>query len=321
MQHNPTFPQILKQHHLSIQRKHIEILQINVGKKCNQACHHCHVDAGPKRTEQMSKAIFDHLLGLLAHDDKIHTVDLTGGAPELNPHFRYFITQVRKLGKAVIDRCNLTVFFEPGQEDTAEFLRDQQVQIISSLPCYSRDNVDKQRGKGVFGKSIDALLLLNALGYGKADPDLPLHLVYNPLGAFLPPAQKTLEAQYKAALKADFNIEFNQLFTIANVPINRFKHMLVREGKLAEYMQLLIDNFNVQAAPGIMCANLVSIAWDGSIHDCDFNQMLKLPVRQAKHNIMQLSCFSELYGDITFGNHCFACTAGSGSSCGGALVL
>ncbi|MEE9452044.1 MAG: arsenosugar biosynthesis radical SAM (seleno)protein ArsS [Gammaproteobacteria bacterium] len=315
-----SFTAKLKQHDLQVDRKLIDVLQINVGKKCNQACHHCHVDAGPKRTEQMSKAIFDQLLTLLKDNIDLHTIDLTGGAPELNSNFRYFVSEARALGKHVIDRCNLTVLFEPGQEDTAEFLCDNQVEIICSLPCYSRENLEKQRGKGVFGKSIRALQKLNALGYGKADSNLRLNLVYNPLGATLPPAQPALEAQYKQVLKDDFDITFNQLYTITNVPINRFKHLLVREDKLAEYMQLLIDNFNPQAALGVMCTHLISIAWDGRIYDCDFNQMLDLPIKRKQRSIMDVNSLSELCGEIAFANHCFACTAGCGSSCGGALV-
>lgn len=264
----------------------------------------------------MSTRNVDHLIRLLKNTPDINTIDITGGAPELNPNFRYFVKEIRKMDKQVIDRCNLTVLFEPGQEDTAEFLADHDVQIVASLPCYSRENVEAQRGKGVFGKSIDALLKLNNLGYGK---DKTLNLVYNPGGAFLPPAQDKLELDYKARLQEDFGIIFNNLYTITNMPIKRFLHDLKRDKKLAEYMQLLLDNFNPSAANGVMCKNLISVGFDGQIYDCDFNQMLDIPLNWQSINIADINSFDELDTNIAIANHCYGCTAGNGSSCGGAI--
>lgn len=315
-----TFERTLQDHGVTMRREVIKTLQINIGKLCNQACHHCHVEAGPKRTEIMERKTVDRLLELLAQEPQIHTVDITGGAPELNPHFRYFVTEIRRMGKEVIDRCNLTVFFEPNQEDTPEFLAENGIQVVASLPCYSKDNVDKQRGVGVFDKSIRALQRLNALGYGKADTGLMLHLVYNPVDTSLPPAQAKLERDYKQRLKDDLDIEFNQLFTITNMPIKRFAHMLERDGLMEQYMQLLIDNFNSQAASGVMCTELVSIGWDGKIYDCDFNQMLDIPINWKPRDIWGIKTLSELDKDIALDNHCFGCTAGAGSSCTGSLT-
>ena len=243
--------------------KQLRDTQVNLGKLCNQACLHCHVEAGPKRTEIMERKTVDRLLDLLSLAPHIHTVDLTGGAPELNPHFKHFVREARGLGKTVIVRCNLTVLFEKGQEDTAAFLREQSVQVLASLPCYSRDNVDKQRGNGVFDKSIMGLRLLNELGYGKQGSGLELHLVYNPIGAYLPPEQAGLENDYKEELKTHYGIGFNRLFTITNMPIRRFLRTLERSGELQGYMGLLVDNFNVEAALRVMCLSLVSVGWDG----------------------------------------------------------
>lgn len=320
LQATTNFTTLLKKNQLTIQRNQLETLQVNIGKRCNQACHHCHVESGPNRTENMEKPTVDRLLALLAGSPMIHTVDITGGAPELNPNFRYFVTQIKKLGKSVIDRCNLTVLLEPGQADTAEFLSKHQVQIVSSLPCYSQKNVDKQRGKGVFAKSIKVLQDLNRLGYGKEQSGLILNLVYNPVGAFLPPKQSTLEQEYKQLLKQNFNIEFNQLLTITNMPINRYKHFLELTGEMDAYMQLLIDNFNPDAVGQLMCRHLISIGWDGKIYDCDFNQMLDLLVKDRKQDIWAIDSFDELTTDIALGNHCYGCSAGSGSSCSGALT-
>ena len=317
----PSFRHTLKANSIEVVRdKAIEILQVNIGKRCNQACNHCHVEAGPNRTENMDKPTVDRLLALLAQAKTIHTVDITGGAPELNPHFKYFVRQIRKLGKNVIDRCNLTVLFEPGQADTAQFLKDQQVQIVSSLPCYTLDNVEAQRGKGVFDKSIRALQLLNELGYGREGTDLILSLVYNPVGAFLPPAQATLEQEYKQVLKKEFNIEFNQLLTITNMPINRFEHFLKRIKQFDDYMHLLFTNFNLNTIDGLMCRHLVSIGYNGEIYDCDFNQMLELPVGHKRRTIWDINTLNDLAGDIAFANHCYGCTAGTGSSCSGAIT-
>jgi len=310
----------LQEHGVTIRRESIKILQVNIGKLCNQACHHCHVEAGPKRTEIMERKTINRLLELLALEPQIHTVDITGGAPELNPHFRYFVTEIRKMGKEVIDRCNLTVFYEVNQGKTPEFLAKNKIQIVASLPCYSQKNVDEQRGKGVFGKSIDALQKLNKLGYGKEGSGLILNLVYNPVGEHLPPAQIKLERDYKIHLKDEFGIEFNHLFTITNMPIKRYAHALERDGKMKDYMQLLIDNFNPKAVAGVMCSELVSIGWDGKIYDCDFNQMLDIPINWKSRDIWDIKKLSELDKEIALANHCFGCTAGAGSSCTGALM-
>jgi len=314
------FDETLSRSGLKIKREAITTLQVNIGKRCNQACHHCHVESGPNRIENMEQSTVDRILKLLQADPDITLVDITGGAPELNPHFRTFVTQIRAMGKNVIDRCNLTVLFEKGQEDTAEFLTEQKVQIVASLPCYLEDNVNAQRGKGVFGKSIAALEKLNALGYGKPDSGLILNLVYNPVGTHLPPEQKKLEAAYKEHLHKNFGLVFNSLFTITNMPIKRFAHMLARDGLAEQYMQLLIDNFNVQAAQEVMCKQLVSISWDGKLYDCDFNQMLEIPLNFRSRTIWDIPSFSSLDQDIAFAGHCFGCTAGAGSSCTGALL-
>ena len=316
-----SFGETLRKHEVELTRKPLEILQINVGKLCNQACHHCHVEAGPKRTEIMDRRTVDRILSLLAESPGVHTVDLTGGAPELNPHFRDLVSSIRRMGKEVIDRCNLTVLFENGQETTAQFMREERVQVVASLPCYSKENVDKQRGNGVFDKSIRALRLLNELGYGRAGTDLQLNLVYNPVGAFLPPEQAELEKDYKEELKQLFGIEFSRLFTITNMPIKRFLRDLERTGGLQEYMELLVSSFNVQAATGVMCRTLVSVGWDGQLYDCDFNQMLEIPIAGKRRTIWDIERLSDLIREpIALGNHCYGCTAGSGSSCGGALI-
>jgi radical SAM/Cys-rich protein len=269
----------------------------------------------------MKKKTFDRILKLLAKHKGIHTIDLTGGAPELNPHFRYFVKECRKLHMDVIDRCNLTVLFEKGQEDTAEFLREHRVKVIASLPCFTKENVDRQRGNGVFDKSIRALRLLNRLGFGRSESKLSLDLVYNPLGAFLPPDQHDLEKQYKKELKELFNIEFSRLFTITNMPIKRFLRDLERSGKLLEYMELLIQHFNPKAALGIMCRSLVSISWDGLLYDCDFNQMLEMDLNGQKRSIWQIDSFADIEKmPIAFANHCYGCTAGAGSGCSGTLL-
>jgi radical SAM/Cys-rich protein len=301
-------------------RGDVSTLQINVGKLCNQACHHCHVDAGPKRTEIMSAGIAERLLVLLDASPGVTTVDITGGAPELNPSFRRLVTRARELGREVIDRCNLTVLFEPGMEDLGKFLAENQVQIVASLPCYTAGNVDSQRGRGVFDKSIVALQRLNSLGYGQAEAPLKLNLVYNPLGATLPPDQSRLEVDYKRELREHFDIEFNRLFTITNLPISRFADFLHRTGKFAGYMDLLEENFNPATLPELMCRHLVSAGWDGAIYDCDFNQMLGMGTGGRRLTVWDLESFSDLAGQrIATGVHCFGCTAGAGSSCGGAL--
>lgn len=314
------FQTVLREHNLELKREKLKILQVNIGKRCNQACHHCHVEAGPNRTENMERPVVDKVLSLLKQAPEIHTVDITGGAPELNPNFCYFVKEIRKMDKDVIDRCNLTVLFEPGQENTAQFLAENHVQIIASLPCYKENNVDKQRGKGVFTKSIAALQKLNDLGYGKIGSDRILNLVYNPVGEHLPPMQAGLEKDYHAHLQDEFGIVFNHLFTITNMPIKRYAHSLMRDGKLEEYMQLLIDNFNPNAANGVMCKELISIGWDGQIYDCDFNQMLDIPLYWKTQNVMDIENLLEIGEGIAIGDHCFGCTAGAGSSCQGALL-
>lgn len=315
------FQRSLEEHGLILDRRPLEILQVNLGKLCNQACHHCHVEAGPKRTEIMTLATMERLLALLEATPSIHTVDITGGAPELNPHFRTFVTRIRALGRNVMDRCNLTVLFEPGQQDTAAFLAEHQVQVVASLPCYAKKNVENQRGRGVFDKSILALQNLNALGYGRERSGLELSLVYNPSGAFLPPPQAKLQQDYRRELKTLFDIEFNQLFTITNMPIKRFGDYLKRHHQWDDYMELLIDHFNPAAVEGVMCRNLISIGWDGGLYDCDFNQMLEMPVAFQPSTIFDIPSFAVLaQRPIALAEHCFGCTAGAGSSCGGALV-
>ena len=315
-----SFTAALEKNQLTLARTQTEILQVNIGRRCNQACHHCHVESSPIRTENMEAPTLDRILTLLRNSDSIHTVDITGGAPELNPYFRSFVTSLREMGKKVIDRCNLTILFEPGQEDTAQFLRDHQVHIVASLPCYSKENVEMQRGRGVFSKSVEALRTLNGLGYGLPGAGPELDLVYNPTGPFLPPSQAKLEIDYKRELRELFGIEFNRLFTITNMPIKRFLHDLERTGQLASYNELLASSFNAQAAEAVMCRNLVSVAWDGSLFDCDFNQMLELPLGAGKKTIWDVENFDFAGEPIRFANHCFGCTAGAGSSCGGSLL-
>jgi radical SAM/Cys-rich protein len=314
------FRDTLRQHGLDdIQRREVTTLQVNVGKLCNQACQHCHVEAGPKRTEIMPAGVADRILILLAATASIQTVDITGGAPELNENFRRLVSESRRMEKQVIDRCNLTILFEPGLETLAEFLAANKVEITASLPCYTESNVDEQRGKGAFEKSIRALRMLNAIGYGQDGSGLALNLVYNPLGASLPPPQQKLECDYKSHLREEFGIEFNHLFTITNMPIKRFADMLAREGKHEAYMGLLANHFNPATVNNLMCRDLVSIGWDGKIYDCDFNQMLDLETPSGK-NIWDIDSFSELaHSPIATDSHCFGCTAGAGSSCGGSL--
>jgi radical SAM/Cys-rich protein len=306
-------------------RDSVTTLQVNVGKLCNQACQHCHVDAGPKRTESMSAEIAERLLQILSDSPTIATVDITGGAPELNPNFRRLVTGSRQLGRHVIDRCNLTVLFEPGMEGLEDFLARNQVEIIASLPCYTAANVDAQRGGGAFDKSIRALRLLNELGYGMPGSALKLNLVYNPLGATLPPDQTRLEADYKLHLREQFSIEFHRLFTLTNMPIKRFADLLRRSGKHGEYMALLVEHFNPATVSGLMCRSLVSVAWDGTLYDCDFNQMLEIGIIELGRDrrrltVWDLDSFTHLAGQhIATSTHCFGCTAGAGSSCGGAL--
>ena len=315
----PSFDRALVGHGLELRRAPTTTLQINVGKVCNQACHHCHVEAGPKRTEVMPAAVAERLVALLAESPGVTTVDITGGAPELNPSFRWLVDEARRLGRHVIDRCNLTVLFEPGMDDLAAFLAERDVEIVASLPCYSAKNVDEQRGHGVFAKSIAGLQRLNGLGYGRSGGKRTLNLVYNPNGAFLPPAQAALEATYKDRLATDFGIVFDHLFTITNVPIARYADYLDERGEFAAYMSLLVAHLNPATVPGLMCRSLISVGWDGAVYDCDFNQMLELPLGAAR-TIFELDSLVLEGQPIATGSHCFACTAGSGSSCGGSLA-
>jgi radical SAM/Cys-rich protein len=306
----------------ALRRRKLETLQINVGYKCNQSCVHCHVNAGPTRTEQMDRATLEAVLAFVEASG-VRTVDVTGGAPELNPHFRELVTRCRALAVQVIDRCNLTILEQPGQEDLAQFLAGQQVEITASLPCYTEELVDRQRGKGVYEASIRALQRLNAQGYGRAGSSLVLNLVYNPQGPVLPPPQQKLEADYKRVLYERFGIEFNRLYTLANMPIARFGSTLVSRGQFNGYMRLLQGSFHEDNLEAVMCRSLLSVDWQGYVYDCDFNQMLGLPLRVDGKPRVKLA---DLVGRDLDGNpivvrdHCFGCTAGQGSSCGGALA-
>ena len=318
----PRFHEVLDGHGFLLERRRLTTLQVNVGKLCNQTCRHCHVEAGPRRTEQMTRRTAERVVELmdLPGAGDLDLVDITGGAPELSPQFRFLAAEARARGFRVIDRCNLTVLFEPGQEDTAGFLRDHRVEVVASLPCYSSENVTRQRGEGVFGRSIEALQLLNSLGYGREGTGLVLDLVYNPVGAFLPPDQEELQEDYKERLFADFGIVFNRLYTITNMPVKRFLYDLKHSCQLEEYMTLLVNSFNLQAAENVMCRDLVSIGWEGTLYDCDFNQMLEMPVPGPRRSIWDLDSLDEFNsGPIAVADHCFGCTAGAGSSCGGSL--
>jgi radical SAM/Cys-rich protein len=315
------FAEKLTEHRVGLRHTRTEVLQINVGKICNLTCVHCHVNAGPKRREIMTRETIDRIIQWLAKT-AIPIVDITGGAPEMIPDFRYLIERVRALqpSRHVMDRCNLTILLGPGYEDLAEFLAAQSVEIIASMPCYSPQNVDAQRGDGVFDKSISALQLLNSIGYGRL-PRLPLHLVYNPNGAFLPGRQDELEDDYKRELQKHFGITFNRLYTITNLPIGRFESYLRNNGKLDEYLQLLIENFNPATVDGLMCRNTINVSWTGEVFDCDFNQMLKLNWKaQQQLHLWEVDPARVDNREIITGEHCFGCTAGAGSSCGGALI-
>lgn len=309
----------------AIRRGHLEALQVNLTYRCNQRCLHCHVNAGPTRKEAMT----DESLALLYQVIEAHpvrTLDLTGGAPEMHPRFRELVQHARREGLRVIDRCNLTILSEPGYEDLADFLTEHRVEVTASLPCYSRENVDRQRGDGVFEASIAGLLRLNRLGYGEPDSGLVLNLVYNPQGPSLPPPQAGLEADYKEHLAEDFGIRFNHLLTITNQPIARFGSTLVSRGQFNDYMQLLRDSYRAENVEAVMCRHLVSVDWQGYLYDCDFNQMLGLPmplpglIERDRAHLRHLLDSSSLDGNpIVTRDHCYACTAGQGSSCGGAL--
>ncbi|CAN5730489.1 arsenosugar biosynthesis radical SAM protein ArsS [soil metagenome] len=299
----------------------IAVFQINVGKMCNQVCKHCHVDAGPDRKEIMTTETMQQCLDVLAANPSLQTVDLTGGAPEMNPNFRWFVEEIKKLHRHIIVRCNLTIIrANKKYYDLPEFYKKHTIEVVSSLPFYSKDRTDKQRGDGVFEDSIAALQMLNTVGYGLEGSDLKLNLVYNPAGAFLPPSQDALEREFKTALKKDFGISFHNLFAITNLPISRFLDYLLQSGNYEKYMEKLIAAYNPVAAANVMCRNTISIGWDGYLYDCDFNQMLELKVACKSKHIKDYNNDYLQNRDIIIGQHCFGCTAGAGSSCGGAVA-
>ena len=320
------FDATLARHGTPLRHTRTRVLQVNVGKLCNLTCAHCHVNAGPKRREIMTRETADRILGWLEQTE-IPVVDLTGGAPEMIPDFRYFVERLTAMSprRHVMDRCNLTILLEPAFDGMAEFLAEHRVEIVASMPCYSPANVDAQRGDGVFDASIKALQLLNRLGYGR-DETLPLNLVYNPLGASLPGPQGELEEDYKRELVAHFGIVFNQLYTITNVPVSRFASYLRNNGQLGPYMDLLMESFNPAAVSGLMCRDTINVSWTGEVFDCDFNQMLKLSWRggegdaQRGLSLWDIDPTTVENREIRTADHCYACTAGAGSSCGGALV-
>ena len=303
-----------------IKKKYIETLQINIGLKCNQACKHCHVNSSPLRTEKMSYEIIS-LIPKVIEKYKIKTLDITGGAPEMHPEFRNLITTLSDKNIDIIDRCNLTIFFEDGFEDLPQFLAKNNVIVTASLPCYEKDNVELQRGYGVFDKSINALKILNDLGYGKQKDGLQLNLVYNPVNPILPPSQEILEEDYKRILFEKYNISFNNLYTITNMPINRYADSLNRENKLDSYYKLLKENFNKNNLENLMCKKTISVNWQGQIYDCDFNQQINLKGNKGPKTLSDLMSKSFKFDyEVAVKEHCFACTAGAGSSCGGTLT-
>jgi len=316
-----TLPRLQQTDFPAIKRGDLETLQVNLGYLCNQSCLHCHVNAGPTRKENMRKETVEDVIRFL-RDNHIKKLDLTGGAPELNPHFRYLVSEAHKMGVHIIDRCNLTVLHEPGQEDTADFLAQHNVEIVASLPCYLEENVDGQRGDGVFQTSIAAIKLLNISGYGLEGSRLELNLMYNPIGPHLPPAQCQLEQEYKRELKQRYGIVFNNLYTLTNMPIKRFGSTLISKGEFVGYMDLLKGAYQTENLQTVMCRSLISVDWQGYVYDCDFNQMLDLPLTEhgKKNNLRELSVNNLKNRNIMIADHCYGCTAGQGSSCGGALV-
>jgi radical SAM/Cys-rich protein len=316
----PNFDATLAQHGIrALSRKSPTTIQVNVGKLCNQACHHCHVDAGPKRTERMTRETADRVIELLAASTGVEVLDITGGAPELNSNFAMLVERARSLGRRVIVRCNLTVTLEPGMEWLVDFYRRSGVELVCSLPCYTAENTDRQRGAGVFDKSIVALKQLNAAGFGRGE--LRLDLVYNPVGGSLPPPQRELEAQYRDQLGRNFGIVFDRLLTITNMPIARFANQLSVAGNHSAYMSLLVNHFNPATVDALMCRDLVSVGWDGRLYDCDFNQMLEIPLGAGKPTIWDIDDVCAIAGArIATASHCYGCTAGAGSSCGGAIA-
>lgn len=319
----PNFPSALRSLRPLPRRLGVRTLQLNLGRVCNLACHHCHIGAGPTRTESMSRETLERALALLdgTGGEGVEAVDLTGGAPELHPEFRYAVHAAVRRGKRVIDRCNLTVLLLPGQGSTASFLAENRVEIVASLPCYTDANVDAQRGRGVFADSIEALRRLNALGYGRQGAGLQLDLVYNPLGSFLPGRQADLELAYKSHLREGYGIEFNRLLTLANMPIKRFRHRLESDEQLDDYMRLLHQTMNPETVAGLMCRTTLSVGWDGRLFDCDFNQAAGIDLPRQDRTLWTIGSLAELArAPIAFSDHCFGCTAGAGSSCAGALV-
>ena len=316
------FAEKLRLNGQNLSRRAVDVLQVNMGRYCNLACIHCHVESGPTRTEMMSRETVEAVLRFFT-GTSIPTLDITGGAPELHRDFDYLVESARKLGRHVMDRCNLTVIFEPGKDYLPEFFKQHQVELVCSLPCYSAENVDKQRGKGTFDSSIRALQRFNEAGYGQPETGLILNLVYNPVGPHLPPPQDKLEQEYKRILREQFGIVFNHLFCLSNMPITRYATHLKLRGEYDRYVELLGSNFNAATLDQVMCRNLISVGWDGKIYDCDFNQMLDLPITDDDGDALSISCLSVdqvRNRSISVGDHCYACTAGAGSSCGGALV-
>lgn len=317
----PQFEDVLTDHELpQLQATGLEVLQVNVGKLCNQTCTHCHVDAGPDRRESMSRETAKAVIHALRRFN-IPTFDITGGAPEMNPNFRWVVQQAFASGRRIIDRCNLTILVANGFRDLPTFLAEHKVEVVASLPCYLEENCNSQRGDGVFQRSIDALRILNQLGYGRTDSGLRLTLVYNPVGASLPPNQMELENAYRRELNSHYGIVFNELHTITNLPISRFLDDLLQTGKYEAYMQKLVESFNPQTVSHVMCRTMLSVDWQGNLYDCDFNQMLELPVALPSRRIEDLSWEDIARRSIVTGRHCFGCTAGNGSSCQGAVVL
>ena len=321
------FHRYLKKYEIDLKPVSIETLQVNITKLCNQACQHCHVDASPKRTEEIDKRTVDRCLEILSENEAIQNLDITGGAPELNPHFDYFVVEAKKLNKHVMVRHNLTVTFD-GHPNTGEskrylpeFFAENNLEVISSLPYYQEFFTDKQRGRGVFNKSIESIRLLNEQGYGQEGSGLELNLVYNPVGTYLPPPQENLEKEYKKELKDKFGLVFNKLFTITNMPIHRFKEFLLRSGTFDEYMEKLMNAFNPAAAEGVMCRSMLSVSYDGKIYDCDFNQMIDMQIKNGKPlTVFDFDYDALVNRRILFNSHCFGCTAGGGSSCGGSTA-
>ena len=299
----------------------VEIFQVNIGKMCNQVCRHCHVDAGPDRKEIMTIETMQQCIDVLKQNPQLHTIDITGGAPEMNPDFRWFVEEISKLDRHIIVRCNLTIILANKKYfDLPDFYKQHNIEVVSSLPFYTQDRTDRQRGNGVFEDSIKALQTLNNVGYGKEGSSLILNLVYNPAGAFLPASQQGLEKEYKEALQKQYDIVFNNLYTITNMPISRYLDYLLNSGNYEKYMQKLTDAYNSSAAQNVMCRNTISVGWDGFLYDCDFNQMLELKVCGNSKHINNFNAGELLNRDIIIGQHCYGCTAGAGSSCGGAVA-